>query len=95
MGRKRHDLAVYVVSWDDQGIVKIGTTNCQRWRTFMLRGARLIVVWTTKDAYELEGNVHRALASQWKPAFSDRGGGRAVPRKPWRRLVRVLPHVSG
>ena len=77
MGRKRHDLAVYVVSWDDHGIVKIGTTNCQRWRTFMLRGARLIAVWTAKDAYELEGDVHRTMASRWKPAFADRAA--AVP----------------
>jgi hypothetical protein len=72
VGRKRHDLAIYVVSWDALGIVKVGTTNCQRWRTFVLRGARLVGVRTMKGAFDLEGAAHQAIASQWKPAFADR-----------------------
>lgn len=35
---------VYLVRWDD-GITKAGYTSERRWRTFELRGARVLAIW--------------------------------------------------
>jgi hypothetical protein len=77
MGWKEHETAVYLVSWDDRGMVKVGVTKCQRWRAFTLRGARLVDSWTVKDPYDLEQDVRAALANLWTPAFRDAAS--AVP----------------
>lgn len=43
MGYKRtRDNYVYVVSWDSDGIIKIGSSAAQRWRSFVIRGGRLV-----------------------------------------------------
>ncbi len=56
-GYKRHDPTVYVVIWDNIHVVKVGFTTKQRWRKFVLRGARLIALYTfekSHDAFQLE-----------------------------------------
>ncbi len=70
-GWKNHETAVYLVSWDDRSMVKVGVTKCQRWRTFTLRGARLVDSWTVKDPYDLEKDVRAVLANLYEPAFRD------------------------
>lgn len=70
-GYRKHETALYLVSWDERGMVKVGVTKCQRWRAFTLRGARLVNSWTVKDPYGIENDVRAVLANSWAPAFRD------------------------
>jgi predicted GIY-YIG superfamily endonuclease len=72
MGYRRHNPSVYLVRWPD-GIVKVGYTDCKRWRKFELRGATLVNVWyfsTSSDAINAETQMkkhlpyHRAFTSK-------------------------------
>lgn len=44
MGYKETQPACYLVAWDEAHIMKAGYSHCQRWRPFVLRGARLVHV---------------------------------------------------
>ncbi|WP_349318876.1 hypothetical protein [Mycolicibacterium canariasense] len=63
---------VYIVHWPDLGIVKVGYSLHQRWRTFVNRGAvvvDLVEVDSRGDGYALEALVLAAFAKRCGPAF--------------------------
>jgi hypothetical protein len=74
MARKRNnDRTVYVVAWDDAGIVKIGFTNDLRRRRRMFLGARLVLALTFPTAmiaYDFESQANHAAFAAWPRAFA-------------------------
>ena len=70
------DNYVYVVAWDADRIIKIGSTTKQRWRSFLIRGGRL--VWlgleggVRFDTYPGEMDWQRAALEFADYAFGDR-----------------------
>lgn len=77
-GWKRTLPLVYVVSWDDAGIVKIGYSTRQRWRRFTLRGARLLALFPDDEGRGMgESAFHAAALQVAPPAF--RLGPEATP----------------
>jgi len=76
MARIRHnDRIVYVVSWDEAGIIKIGFTDHLRRRLRAFPAARLVLALTfptSLAAYEFEVTAHRAALPAWPKAFSCR-----------------------
>lgn len=94
MGWKKHPLTIYLVSWDEQGVVKIGTTFRQRWRKFTLRGARLVATWPLPTAYEFELAAQMEAGRRWQRAFTTRDA--AIPflgadGAGWRECYRTTP----
>lgn len=66
---------VYVVTWDDARFIKIGSSGAQRWRSFLIRGARL--VWLGKEGRmddDIPGELAYQMAAQRfaRYAFDDR-----------------------
>jgi hypothetical protein len=72
MGYKPVDPTVYVVSWDADRVVKVGYSDRQRWRPFVIRGGRLVSL-TSFDAFmdasNLEQDVHAVLRRHFRGAF--------------------------
>ena len=74
--RKRGDTVLYLVSWDDDGIVKVGISNRRRWRSFP--NARLVLALPFAGAiacYDLEAAFHHQRP--WPRAFAS--GAAAMP----------------
>jgi hypothetical protein len=74
-GWKRTNPMVYFVSWDDAGIIKVGSSERQRWRRFALRGARIVEL--VERDYGHESECHAWLRGTYPLAFST--GAEAVP----------------
>lgn len=76
MARRRHnDRTLYVVSWDEAGIVKIGFTDHLRRRQKMFLGARLVLALTFPDSlvgYSFEIAANKAAFARWPRAFAAR-----------------------
>ena len=72
-GYKNHADSTYLVAWDDQLVIKAGVTNKQRWRTFCLRGARLVLLHFSDagpaDTSDLEQQVLAYLRGRLSYAF--------------------------
>lgn len=78
MGYKRTDTTVYIVHWPAIGAFKVGCSERQRWRTFLLRGADLLSLTPFGNAvaaYQHEGRLHQVASSTCRPAFGSRGDG--------------------
>lgn len=90
------ETVLYLVSWDDAGIVKFGSTDRRRWRSFR-NDAQLVLALSfccAPDCYTLEGDLHYLAGRAWPSAFNDwleaepylgRGGG------GWRECYRTTP----
>lgn len=76
MARRRHnDRALYVVSWDEAGFIKIGFSDHLTRRLRAFPGARLILTLTfptSLAAYEFEVAAHRVAFPAWPQAFASR-----------------------
>lgn len=76
MARRRHnDRTLYVVTWEAEGIVKIGFTDHLRRRLKAFRGGRPILALTFPDSlagcdFEIEAN--QAAFRAWPRAFASR-----------------------
>ena len=72
MGYKQTRPTVYVVHWPAIDVFKVGCTERQRWRMYLLRGAQLIALHefdSVSAAYGYEGQCHRLLESLCSPGF--------------------------
>lgn len=72
MGYKHTAPSCYIVSWDDDRIVKVGYSHCQRWRKFALRGARVLRVIafdSSTEAFAAETTLDRYLRDRLPAAF--------------------------
>jgi hypothetical protein len=78
--RSRHDISCcYVVRWPD-GVVKVGITERQRYKSFMARGASLVALAHGEchlSPLDAEMAGHRFLWERFPMAF--RGRGEAEP----------------
>ena len=76
MGRIRHDdRTLYVVSWDEAGIIKIGYADHLSRRLRAFPDGRLVLALTfptSLAAYEAEISAHRAAFTMWPRAFGSR-----------------------
>ena len=76
MARIRHsDRILYVVSWDEAGIIKIGFADHLSRRLRAFPAARLVLALTfptSLAAYEAEVGAHRAALTTWPKAFGSR-----------------------
>ncbi|AVP67335.1 hypothetical protein [Prescottella equi] len=73
MGYKKTAPTIYVVAWAADRIVKVGYSDRQRWRPFVLRGAEvvdLIEFESVTDAFDFESWAHGALLRLCERAFS-------------------------
>lgn len=88
MSYKRTVHTTYLVHWPDTNILKVGYSQCQRWRPFVLRGAVIVDLIEFPDstgAFEMETVIQEALdrvipraytsAEQAVDALGGRGGG--------------------
>lgn len=85
MARIRHsDRILYVVSWDEAGIVKIGFADHLSRRLRSFPGARLILALTFPTSlagFEFEIAAHRSAWTTWPSAFGSR--------------AEALPYIKG
>jgi hypothetical protein len=97
MARIRHsDRILYVISWDEAGIIKIGFADHLSRRLRAFRGGRLILALafpTSLAAYEAEVTAHRAALTAWPKAFGSHA--EALPYligvAGWRECYRATP----
>ncbi|GAS95493.1 uncharacterized protein RMCC_2459 [Mycolicibacterium canariasense] len=88
MGYKRTTHTVYLVHWPEINVFKIGYTEFQRYRAFVVRGANILKLFpfpTSTEAFDLETICHDVLwnlceggfdtPQEATPYLGNRGGG--------------------
>ena len=73
--RRHNDRTLYVVTWDEAGIIKIGFTDHLRRRQKAFLGARLVLALTFPTSligYDFEIAANRAAFAAWPRAFAKR-----------------------
>jgi hypothetical protein len=77
MARRRHDdRTLYAVTWEAEGIVKLGFTDNLHRRRKAFPAARLILALTFPDSitgYDFEIRANRVAFRTWPRAFASRG----------------------
>lgn len=71
-GYKKHNPTTYVVQWPD-GVVKVGYSEKQRWRKFVLLGATVVAL------YEFDSHVPAFAAETWGQDWLRAHGELAFP----------------
>lgn len=75
MGYGKHDPSVYVVGWPHLSAIKVGYTDCRRFRMWQLRGATIYTVDYFShflDAYAAEEAVHEYMRTNYDLRFESR-----------------------
>jgi hypothetical protein len=73
--RRNNDRTFYLVTWDAEGIIKLGFTDHLRRRRKAFPGARLVLALTFPDSltgYDFEIAANRAAFGTWPRAFASR-----------------------
>lgn len=78
MAYKEHEPTVYVVSWPEDRIIKVGYSTRQRWRKFVLRGAVVLALYRAQastEAFDLEVVGDQWLRAHGQHSFTSAADG--------------------
>lgn len=101
MGYKRTTHTIYAVAWPEINVLKVGYSENQRWRPFLLRGGEVVQLSEFDDvvsAFSFESVCHRALRRICRTAFES-----ATPAVPflgaagggWSECYRIPGDLTG